>query len=489
MLVDLSGQIERITYTNPENDFTIVQVKVSSQQDLVTVVGKLLAPMPGEVLKMKGEWVTHPKYGSQFKLVQYKTEVPATVYGIQKYLGSGLIKGLGPVMAGRIVKKFGKETLDIIDNETERLAEVDGVGQKRIAMIKAAWEEQREIRDVMIFLQAHGVSSGYATKIFKQYGNRSIAIVKENPYRLASDIFRIGFITADSIADKLGFPKDSPLRAKAGILYVLHQLSEDGHVYYPYESLVQKSQEILTVDREVVVNAMGALALEQKIIIEDLNQNLDEFKKNHKAVYLTKFHVCETHISNRLISLFAAPKSIRKIHTAKAIEWVQRLLSITLAKNQVKAVQCALEEKILVITGGPGTGKTTIIHAILKIISRLGVKILLAAPTGRAAKRMSETTGHPARTIHRLLEFSLSKGGFQKKEDKIPNSIRINRFVVRNGYFEFTYLFHSGMKNTVRATDVFLSKKDMLFDGNPNAFFRSLVKTGGSGYQLHKKLQ
>jgi exodeoxyribonuclease V alpha subunit len=453
MLADLSGQIERITYTNPENDFTIAKVKVFGQQDLVTVVGKLLVPTPGEVLKMKGEWVTHPKYGTQFKLVHYKTEVPATVYGIQKYLGSGLIKGLGPVMAGRIVKKFGKETLDIIENAVERLAEVDGIGNKRIALIKTAWDEQREIRDVMIFLQAHGVSSGHATKIFKQYGNRSIAVVKENPYRLASDIFRIGFITADSIAEKLGFPKDSQLRAEAGILYVLTQLSEDGHVYYPYESLVQKSQDILAVDREVVAKAMGALALERKIIIEDLNQNLEEFKENHKAVYLAKFHVCETNISDRLRSLLAAPKSIRKIHTDKAVEWVQRLLSITLAKNQVKAVKCALQEKVLVITGGPGTGKTTIIHAILKILSRLGIKILLAAPTGRAAKRMSETTGFSARTIHRLLEFSLTKGGFQKKEN---NPLDCHLLVVDEASMIDTVLMHYLLKAVATDTTFIL---------------------------------
>ncbi len=443
MYVNLSGQIERITYTNPENGFTIAKVKVSGQRNLVTVIGNLMAPMPGELLKMKGEWVTHPKYGTQFKLVEYQTEVPATVYGIQKYLGSGLIKGLGPVMAGRIVKRFGKETLDIIENEVERLAEVDGVGKKRIIMIKAAWEEQREIRDVMIFLQSHGVSSSYATKIFKQYGQRSIAVVNENPYRLASDIFRIGFITADNIAEKLGFPKDSQLRVEAGILYVLNQLSEDGHVYYPYETLIQKSQEILSVDREVVVNAIGALALERKIIIEDLNQSLEEFKENYKAVYLTKFYVCETHISDRLMSLLATPKSIRKVDTDKAIEWVQRQLSITLAQNQVKAIKCALEEKILVITGGPGTGKTTIIHAILKILSRLNVKILLAAPTGRAAKRLSETTGYPARTIHRLLEFSLTKGGFQKKED---NPLDCHLLVVDEASMIDTVLMHHLLK-------------------------------------------
>lgn len=418
MLADLQGQIERITYTNDDNGFTIAKVKVYGHRDLVTVVGTLMAPTPGEILKMRGEWANHPKYGEQFKVVHYRSMVPASVYGIQKYLSSGLIKGIGPIMAKRIVKKFGKGTLDIIESEIEKLAKVAGIGPKRIGMIKKAWAEQKEIREVMIFLQTHGVSSGYATKIFKQYGSRSIAVVKENPYRLATDIFGIGFVTADQIAEKLGFAKDSELRAEAGILYVLNQLSEEGHVYYPYELLIEKCQEILQVGREVVVNAFGSITLEKRIVIEDLNQDIEEFKENNKAVYLSKFFVSETSIASLMKTLIGAPKSIRKIDSDKAIEWVQRQLSITLAKNQVEAIRCAVENKVMIITGGPGTGKTTIINAILKIFSRLGVKVLLAAPTGRAAKRMNETTGHEAKTIHRLLEYSIQKGGFQKNEEK-----------------------------------------------------------------------
>jgi len=418
MLTDLSGQIERITYNNEENGFTIARVKVYGQRDLVTIIGNLMAPTPGEILKMRGEWANHPKFGEQFKVVQYETKVPATVYGIQKYLGSGLIKGLGPVMAKRIVKKFGKKTLDVIENEILQLSHIEGIGKKRIAMIQNAWNEQKEIRDVMIFLQAHGVSSGYATKIFKEYGNRSIAVVKDNPFRLATDIFGIGFVTADSIAEKLGFPKDSDQRIEAGILYVLHKLSDDGHVYYPYEELIIKSREILVVERDFVVKALGILAADKKIVFEDLNNSIEEFKENNKAVYLAKFHLCETSISDRLKALALSPKSIRNVNTDKAIDWVQKQLSITLAKNQILAVRSCLKEKVIVITGGPGTGKTTIINAILKIFSMLKVRTLLAAPTGRAAKRMSETTGFEARTIHRLLEFSFAKGGFQKNEER-----------------------------------------------------------------------
>jgi exodeoxyribonuclease V alpha subunit len=421
MLTDLSGQIERITYTNEENGFTIAKIKVRGYRDLVTVVGNLMNPKPGEILKMKGEWAHHPKYGEQFKIIHYKTTVPASVYGIQKYLGSQLIKGIGPVMAKRIVQAFGKDTLDVIEKEVEKLAMVDGIGKKRIHMIKTAWEDQKEIREVMLFLQTHGVSSGHATKIFKQYGDQSIDVVKENPYRLATDIFGVGFVTADGIAEKLGFSKNSKQRAEAGILYVLNQLAEDGHVYYPYEPLVLKCQKILGVERDIIVKAFAAISQDNRIVIEDLNETIDEFRKNNKAVYLAKFHVCETGIANRLKTLTRVPKSIRKIDSDKAIEWVQQQLTITLATNQLEAIRCSVESKIMVITGGPGTGKTTIIHAILKIFSKLKIRMMLAAPTGRAAKRMYETTGHEAKTIHRMLEYSIQKGGFQKNEKKPLN--------------------------------------------------------------------
>ena len=421
MLTEISGQIERITFTNEENGYTIARVKVCGRQDLVTVVGYLMSPAPGETLNLKGEWVHHPKFGEQFKVMEYETTVPATVFGIERYLGSGLIKGLGPKMAGRIVKKFGEKTLDVIGNDIEKLTLVEGIGEKRITMIQQAWDEQKEIRNVMLFLQSYGVSSGYATKIFKQYGNRSIAVVKENPYRLATDIFGIGFVIADGIAEKLGVPKTSPLRVEAGIIYVLDHLSDEGHVFYPYESLVKKSREILGVEKDVVVDALGSLAMDKRIIIEDINESIDEFKANNKGVFLARFHLCETSIAQRLKTLSTAPKSIRNLTGENALRWVQGQLDITLAENQAQAIRCALENKIMVITGGPGTGKTTIINAILKIFSRLGVRALLAAPTGRAAKRMSETSGHEAKTIHRLLEYSFAQGGFQKNEEKPLN--------------------------------------------------------------------
>jgi len=413
---ELSGQIEHITYFNEENGFTIAKVKVDGRRDPVTVRGTLMGPLPGEVLTMQGEWTHHPKYGEQFRVAGYRTAVPASVYGIQKYLGSGLIKGIGPVMAGRIVKKFGKETLEIIEEKPERLAEIEGIGNKRIVMIKAAWDAQREIRDVMLFLQGHGVSSGHATKIFKVYGNTAIQVVRNNPYRLASDIFGIGFLTADGIAEKMGFDKNSPLRAQAGILYVLNQLAEEGSVYCPYEPLITRCIEVLHVDRDILTEVIGKLAFNEKIVIEDLNDSIETFQENFKAVFLAKYYLAENRIAERMARLSSAPKSIRPIDTDKAVEWVQGRLTFMLAEKQVHAIRCALDNKVMIITGGPGTGKTTIINAILKIYSKVKVKTLLAAPTGRAAKKMTEATGHEAKTIHRLLEYSLQKGGFKKDE-------------------------------------------------------------------------
>jgi exodeoxyribonuclease V alpha subunit len=415
-MIELNGQLERITYTNEETGYTIAKLKVTGQWDLVTIVGNIPSPSPGEILKLKGEWVRHPKYGDQFKIHSYHTTVPASVYGIRKYLGSGLIKGLGPKMAGRIVKKFGEKTLDIIEHQVKRLNEVDGIGQKRIALIQQAWKDQKKIREVMLFLQSHGVSTGYATKIYKTYHNRSIAIVQQNPYRLCMDIFGIGFVIADQIAQKLGFSKDSELRAEAGIIYVLHGLSDKGHVYYPYQSLVTECKAILDIDDDIIQMAMGRLFQANRIVIEDLNEDPDIFEPNNKAVYLKKHHLCETGIAIKIQMLLQTPQSGSPIDIANEMTWVQKQLSIQPAANQVTAIKTAMQNKVSIITGGPGTGKTTIIHAILKIMQKHHLRVMLAAPTGRAAKRMQEATGGEAMTIHRLLDFSMQKGGFQKNE-------------------------------------------------------------------------
>ncbi len=443
MLTTLQGQIERITYTNEENGYTIARLKVYGERDLVTAVGTLLSPMPGEVITMKGEWTSHPKYGQQFKIVSYETKTPASVHGIEKYLGSGLIKGIGPVMAKRIVKKFKENTLNIIEHSIDRLTEIEGIGEKRIDMIREAWAQQREIRDVMVFLQAHGVSSGYATKIFKHYGSDSIERVRENPYRLATDIFGIGFVTADRIAEKLGIARNSPVRAQAGVLYILNQCADEGHVYYPYDLLVDKACEILDIDSDIIARAIDAAAEEKTIVVEQLRPACEALEKHPRAVYLAPFHTAETRAAERLRMLIDAKKSIREIDCDKALSWVQQQLSITLAEKQIEAVKCAIEHKVLVITGGPGTGKSTIVNAILNIFSRLGINIMLAAPTGRAAKRMSEITGREAKTIHRLLKYSLKGGGFEYNEG---NPLPCDLLVVDEASMIDTILMHHLLK-------------------------------------------
>ena len=264
------GLLEKITYYNEENDFVVAKLQEKGKRELTTIVGNLSGINPGESLKLSGRWVHNKKFGEQFQVETFEITVPATVHGIKKYLGSGLIKGIGPIMAERITKNFALETLDIIEKTPERLSEVDGIGPKRIAMITKAWEEQKEIKEIMIFLQGHGVSATYSAKIYKQYGNQSIEIVKENPYRLARDIHGIGFITADKIAQNIGIDPNSLIRAKAGVIYVLNQLTEEGHVYYPEADLIRKAKEILKVDQEIITKAIAELSREKEIFIEDI---------------------------------------------------------------------------------------------------------------------------------------------------------------------------------------------------------------------------
>ncbi|WP_031385430.1 SF1B family DNA helicase RecD2 [Desulfonatronum thiodismutans] len=408
---NLHAQIERITYANEETGYAVAKVYAKGHDGLVSVVGILPSPNPGEILKMQGCWESHPKYGQQFKVQTCETVLPATANAIQKYLGSGLIKGIGPVMAGRIVKLFGEQALDIIEHQADRLTEVQGIGKKRIDMIRKAWEDQKAIRNVMIFLQGHGVSATYAAKIYKQYGNDSISIVQNNPYRLAQDIWGIGFKTADKIAQAIGIALDSPMRIDAGIVHVLHELADEGHVYFPDESLLNKAGEILEVDRGLLEPGITRLAGERRIVVEEQGES-------GRPVYLAKFHHCEVGTARRMSVLINAPRNVRQVDVGKALEWVQSQMRMTLAEKQQEAVRSALTGKVVVITGGPGTGKTTIIRSILNIYSRLTQRILLAAPTGRAAKKMSEAAGHEAKTIHRLLEFSPSNGSFKHNEEK-----------------------------------------------------------------------
>jgi len=439
----ISGQIEHITFTNEETGFTIAKVRVAGRGEPVTVVGNLLAPVPGEVLDMDGEWTQHPRFGEQFKVDRFTTKVPATVHGILRYLGSGLIKGLGPVMAGRIVDRFGPDTLEVIEHDRGRLAEVPGIGAKRIAMVADAWRAQREIRDVMLFLQSQGVGTGYAVKIFRHYGNRAVAVVRENPYRLATDIAGIGFITADRIAEKIGIPRNAPMRVAAGVLYVLNRLADAGHVYFPDAALIERAQEALAVAPALIVQSLRTLAAEELVIIEGPPPGGPGAEGASQPVYLAPFHRCETAIARKLRALLEVPRARPVVEADVALAWVQQQLAITLSENQVQAVRVAITHKVMVITGGPGTGKTTIVNSILRLLGRVPARVLLAAPTGRAAKRMSEATGSEAKTIHRMLEYNFQKGGFQRNEE---NPLVCDALIVDEASMIDTVLMHHLLK-------------------------------------------
>ena len=476
-MVQLKGHIERITFSNEEKAFFVCKLKVKNVNSLVTIVGNMVNPTPGEVVELKGKWIIHPKFGHQLQVIEYNTIVPAPQSGIQKYLGSGLIKGIGPVMAKRIVTFFGIKSLDIIETSIEKLSQVEGIGKKRIGMIQQAWIEQRKVRSVMLFLQSHGVSTAYAAKIFKTYGQDAIHIVKENPYRLARDVFGIGFVTADKIAEKLGIKKNAPQRIEAGLEYVLHKLADEGHVCYPYDELCSKVQQMLEVNTEAVLKAVGNSLKADRIVIEDINRNIKKKpggnEENIKFVFLKKYHVCETGIVDNFEQLKNSPKTIRKIDLNKAIEWIKGQIKIRLAKEQEEAVKKSLKEKVLIITGGPGTGKTTIINAIIRILKKAGAKILLAAPTGRAAKRMNEATWEKAMTIHRMLDYSMKEAGFKKNN---KNRLKCDVLIIDEASMIDIVLMHHLLKAVPReATLILVGDVNQLPSVGPGNVLNDLI--------------
>ncbi|HBA55271.1 MAG TPA: ATP-dependent RecD-like DNA helicase [Syntrophorhabdus aromaticivorans] len=472
--VELKGEVERITYFNEENNYTIAKMKVRGRHDLVTVVGNFLPVTPGEALRLVGYWDSHPKYGEQFKVLSCESVLPATIKGMERYLGSGMIKGIGPVMAKRLVSTFGEETLAVIESHIERLHEVPGIGEKRVEMIKNAWEEQKEIREVMVFLQGQGVSPAYAVKIYRHYGRDAAKVVSENPYRLAMDIFGIGFITADRIAGKLGIARDSQMRTEAGILYVLNELSDDGHVYYPYKDLLRKCADTLEVEEEKIPYALESIAAERKVVVEDiLAPNLRLSASDPRAVYLAGLHVAELGVAGMLKTLSGFPKQLRLINIDEAIEWVQRTLRLALSERQVEAVKASVNAKTMVVTGGPGTGKTTIINAIIRIYDKMGQRILLAAPTGRAAKRMTEATGHEAKTIHRLLEYSPGSAAFKKND---TNPLEADLVIIDEASMIDTVLMYHFLKAVpAKATLLLVGDVDQLPSVGPGNILKDVI--------------
>lgn len=412
-MTKLRGIIEHITYQNPENGWSVMKAKVKDYKDLVTLTGSMLDVPVGSVLLCEGNWRIDSRYGQQFVVDSWEEVMPATIFGIEKYLGSGLVKGIGPIFAKAIVSKFGLNTIDVIENDIERLLEVPRLGRKRMEKIRESWEKQKDIKEVMVFLQGYGVSTAYAAKIYRQYAKDAIKTVKENPYQLADDIWGIGFKTADGIASKMGYENSDPRRCRSGILYTLNQLAEDGHVYAEPEQLVTEAQELLQADEEAVRKAMADM-IEAKDLISD-----------NEWIYLPPFYHAENGSAKRLIALLSGSNSDSLAAEPEVAYGTPQSSGIIYDEVQQSAISKALESKIMVLTGGPGTGKTTTTQGIIASFKAIGKRILLAAPTGRAAKRMTEATGMEAKTIHRLLEYNPMDGYNRNDENPLEGDVLI----------------------------------------------------------------
>ena len=433
------GHIESIVFQSPDTGFTVARLKEPKKRDTTCIVGIIPALHPGETVHCSGSWKNTPNYGIQFAITEYHTEAPATIVGIKKYLESGLVKGIGPTYAKRIVEKFGLKTLDVIENNTESLLKIAGIGKKRVSIIKTCWHDQKAIRDVMIFLQSFGVTPAYAQKIFKKHRGQSIEKVKENPYCLAKDIRGIGFKTADTIAKNLGIPHDSGHRIEAGIEHSLSELSSNGHVCYPLEDFVSHASEILEVSPQLVKLRIEPLENEGRIVVSHItiDANIKPF------IWLKGFYIAENGIAHNLERIHTSRFLLREIDSNRAIDWVQKKLNFTFDDSQRHAIGQALVSKVQIITGGPGTGKSTIIAAILTIINKIHGSIILAAPTGRAAKRMAEITGIRASTIHSLLKYDFSLGGFKHNTE---NPIDCDILIVDEASMIDTSLMYSLLK-------------------------------------------
>jgi exodeoxyribonuclease V alpha subunit len=445
-LSSLLGVIERITFHSPESGYTVARLNTGNVKQLITVVGSFANIQAGQTLQLQGTWIEHPQYGSQFQVVKYTETKPATLTGIEKYLGSGLIKGVGPITAKRIVAFFGLDTLEIIENQIDRLSEVPGIASKRIAMIKRTWSEQKSIKEVMIFLSGHGVSTTYAVKIYKQYGDSAIAIVTTNPYQLAIDIFGIGFLTADKIAVNVGVSPWSKLRYKAGVLHVLNQASEDGHCYLPKAKIIPFTLELLTTEEHqaeasAIANILKEMVTEEQLI-KELNDEINEI-----LYYKPSFFYSEQHLAKLLKQKLEINLDIDR---DRVKSWLNRFTAsnqIQLSPQQLQAVETAALEKVMILTGGPGTGKTFTVRTIVTLWKAMGKKIACAAPTGRAAKRLSEMTGIEAKTLHRLLEFDPSSMGFKRDLD---NQLNCSAIVVDESSMMDLFMAHSLLKATAK---------------------------------------
>ncbi|WP_419537140.1 ATP-dependent RecD-like DNA helicase [Endozoicomonas sp.] len=408
-VVHLQGSVERVTFHSEASGFFVIRVKCKGQRELVTMTGSTPSITPGEFVDASGIWFNDHKHGVQFKVKHIKTVTPNTLEGIEKYLGSGMVKGIGPHFAKRLVKAFGEQVFDIIEANPERLMELEGIGKKRREKITSAWSEQKVIREIMVFLQSHGVGTARAVRIYKTYGDESVAKVQENPYRLALDIHGIGFKTADDLAMQLGIDRVSLIRAQAGVRHVLQECSGDGHCAQPFQSLVMDGVKLLEIPEDTIKEAIQCEVNEDRLTPEIIDEV--------PCLFLTPLYRAELGVANHVNRLLSGTSSWSSIEMEKAIPWVEEKNAITLSGSQKEAVALAVQKKFCIITGGPGVGKTTVVNSILKIIAAKGVDVTLCAPTGRAAKRLSESTGQEATTIHRLLDFDPSAFDFKRNAD------------------------------------------------------------------------
>jgi exodeoxyribonuclease V alpha subunit len=415
----LAGLVERVTFHNSDNGFCVLRAKARGHRDLVTVIGHAAMISAGEWITASGEWVNDHTHGQQFKARFMRTSAPTSIDGIEKYLGSGMIRGIGPVYAKKMVQAFGDKVFDVIEAEPERLREVTGIGEFRAKRITDAWAEQKIIREIMVFLHSNGVGTARAVRIYKTYGSDAVQVMSENPYRLARDIRGIGFKTADAIAMKLGIEKTAMIRVRAGISYALTQAMDDGHCGLPTAELVPLAVDLLEISQQLVQTALDLELSEGTVIAASVGET--------PCVFLGGLYRAEQGIAERLRTLANGKLPWPFIDADKALPWVEQKTGLSLAESQVAAIRLALQSKILVITGGPGVGKTTIVNSILRILSAKGVNLLLCAPTGRAAKRMTEATGFEAKTIHRLLEVDPKAGGFKRNAE---NPLECNLLVV-----------------------------------------------------------
>lgn len=462
----LRGIVDRITFQNEENGYTIARLQVEGQRggEPVTIVGETLSMNPGESVVLDGEWTTHKQYGRQFKIENYQTVHPSSVEGMRRYLGSGLIKGVGPVTAKKIVNHFGQEALTVIESDPDRLAEVEGLGPHRAKLIVNAWAEQREIHNVMLFLQSHEVGTGFAVKIWKKYGQEAVSLIQDNPYRLAVDVWGIGFLTADRIAQKMGIPAHSDRRIQAGLLHVLNEGSDkDGHVFLPEEELIERCAQALGVPVEAIVPCIAQLAREESIVVKE------------GRVYLPHLYYAEKGAATRCYQLSQVQR-IELGDIPSEIGAIELRDDVTFAPLQKQALEKALSHNLLVLTGGPGTGKTTTIKGLIALLEARKKRIALAAPTGRAAKRMSEATGYEAKTIHRLLKYSPKENAFEKN---FENPLEVDALIVDEVSMVDTVLMNSLLRAVpISASVVLVGDTDQLPSVGAGNVLRDVIQSG-----------